>query len=221
MKLLHPVTVFLFALFSFQIAQSQTILITFENPDALSVCNSDTFIITVRNLSAEVANNGSLTINLPNGLVYEPGSVVGATETNISNVQAPVFSFPAVAVGALQTIKVLLNADCNAAKALDAGQLFVSNLVVQTSAGNAQALTTSIPVETGLVLFDSVDPQFSSGERFDTINREICVINTRSGPISKLFFEDSHQAGIEIVVANAQNVSQTPIFYKNTFFLFS
>ncbi len=217
MKLLHPVAVLLFALFSFQIALSQTILITFENPDALSVCNSDTFIITVRNLSAQVANNGSLTINLPNGLVYEPSTVSGATESNISNAQTPVFTFPPIAVGALQTIKVLLNADCNAAKVLDTGQLFIANLAVQTSAGNAQALTTSIPVETGLVLFDSVDPQFSSGERFDTINREICVINTRSGPISKLFFEDSHQVGIEIVVANAQNVSQTPIFYKNTF----
>lgn len=206
-------------LFFFELSTgiTQTLILTYQNPDALSVCNSDTFQIQIRNVSLQTATNVSLSLNLPTGLQYEPGSIIGASEQNLSNLSAPVFSAPNIGSGAVQNLRLILSANCLAANVLDAGNLFPAVIQVQSTVGNIQTITNSIHVETGLILIESVTPQVSSAEKQDTLYRKICFTNTRIGPISQLFFEDQHLPGIEISIPGSQNTSQSAGLFQAQF----
>ncbi|MEI6408529.1 MAG: hypothetical protein WCR52_04060, partial [Bacteroidota bacterium] len=196
---------------------AQNLAITYTNSNSLFVCGADTFSISVRNLSAQQANNGVVKITLPSGLSYLPGTVSGAVEQNISNVQQPVLGIAGIAPGATLHLQFQITANCAAAVALDMGNLFFAQIEVQTSIGNAQISTAPIPVETGLALIQSITDVQMTGERLDTLSRTICVRNTRIGPISELFFEDAHEPGFEISISSATNAIQTPTNYKSTF----
>lgn len=203
-----------FALFCLLVSPvfSQNILITFQKSDSLFVCGTDTFFVSVQNLSATAVNGGTLNVALPTGLAYLPGTVSGAAEQNISNLQQPVFSLPNLAPGAASQIALLLGADCTAADALDAGQLFIANISVESAVGNASVSTTSIAVETGLILIESIEDELLSGEKGDTLLRKICVKNTRLGKIGNLHFEDEHGPGFMVVnVSGATGQSHSPI----------
>ena len=186
---------------------SQNILITYQKSDGLFVCGTDTFWIQVKNTGNTTITAATLTVALPNGLHYEPGSITGVMEQNVDNLAAPVFSLPALPADSTVSAILLLTADCAAAAALDAGQLFVANLAVAWAQGNSQISTLPFSIETGLLLIDSVDHVLLSGERYDTLFRKIWVRNTRLGKIGGLHFEDQHQPGYEAALpgANFQN----------------
>ena len=54
---------------------------------------------------------------------YATGTVMGAPQLNISNLQSPVFSLSAIPAGGNAVIELLLTADCVAATVLDTGGL--------------------------------------------------------------------------------------------------
>ena len=162
---------------------AQNILITYTKSDSLFVCNTDTFSVKIQNNLTAALSGAQLTVGLPAGLSYLPGSVIGASQQNISNLMAPVLGLPDIPANQSVIVKFILSADCDAADVLDAGQLFIANLSVNSPQGNAQVSTTSIPVETGAIIIQSVTGQVLMGERDDTLLRTICVKNTRLGKI--------------------------------------
>ncbi|MBK7939842.1 MAG: gliding motility-associated C-terminal domain-containing protein [Lewinellaceae bacterium] len=196
---------------------SQNILITYQKSDTLFVCGTDTFFVEVKNTGATPLNNALLKVSLPTGIVYLPGSVSGAAEQNISDVQQPIFSLPGLPGGATAAVAIIIAADCIAADVLDEGQLFVAGISVESAAGNAQVTTTSLEVETGLLLIESVEDEIMSGEKGDTLFRKICVKNTRLGKISALFLEDEHLKGFDVFVPNASATTGTPTFFGAEF----
>jgi gliding motility-associated-like protein len=196
---------------------AQNILITYTKSDALVVCNTDTFAIQVQNNFPVVLTDANLVLTLPPGLTYLQGSVQGANEFNISNLSLPVFKVPDVQAGQTASIKILLNADCSAADVLDAGQLFIANISIVSALGNAQVSTTSIAVETGAIVIESLNTQVLSGEKGDTLFRTICVKNTRLGKIGNLYFEDSHQDGFEVLINGAVAQTSSNTFYSADF----
>lgn len=203
-------TAALFCLFAVPVF-SQNILITFQKSDSLFVCGTDTFFVSVQNLSTTAITGAALNLELPSGLAYLPGTISGAAEQNIGNLQQPVFTLPGLAPGATAQVAVLLSADCLAADALDAGELFIANISVESSAGNASVLTSSIAVETGLILIESIEDELLAGEKGDTLLRTICVKNTRLGKIGNLHFEDEHGPGFEVVdVSGSMGQSHSP-----------
>jgi|GEM_PF-2069557 len=176
----------LWVLFSalFYLLPAQNILISYTKSDSLFVCNSDTFTVMVQNNNLAVLTGASLTMNLPSGLTYVAGTVTGAGQQNISNLSAPVFVLPDVPANQSATLKIMVSADCNAADALDAGQLFIANIAVSSALGNAQVSTSSIPVETGAIIASNglpgvnLNPQNAFHIRFKTIAECGFVSNT-------------------------------------------
>ncbi|MCB0543421.1 MAG: DUF11 domain-containing protein, partial [Saprospiraceae bacterium] len=202
--------IFLFLILGIQSASAQNLTIGYQHPDSLFVCGTDTFSVTVFNNSALPATDIKFTLTLPEGIIYIAGSVDGATEFNVDDLHMPAFAIPSIQGNASLTIKVLIHADCMAADLLDAGQLFIAGLQVSSPGGTAAVTTSPFTVETGLLLIDSVDPVILSGEKGDTLYREICVKNTRLGKIGNLRMTDQHQPGLQITVAGAANQNHTP-----------
>ncbi len=200
----------------FYVLPAQNIVITYSESDSLFVCRPDTFTVHVQNNNATPLSGATLTATLPPGLSYVAGAVSGANEQNISDLSAPVFSFDVPANQSI-TVKILLSAPCAAADSLDAGQLFVVNLLVATALGNAQLLTDPIPVNTGAIFIESLSGQFLMGEREDTLLRTICIKNTRPGQIGNLYFEDTHLAGFDVSVLGATNQSNGVTLFSADF----
>jgi len=206
----------LFCLFSAPVF-SQNILITYQKSDALFVCGADTFFIQVQNIGAGAMTNGSLTVALPTGVTYLPGSITGAMQQNINNLAQPVFGLPNLASGASASVALLVTANCDAADALDAGQLFIANIAVQSAAGNASVSTTNFALETGLLLIESVEDELMSGQQGDTLLRKICMKNTRLGKIGFVHFEDKHLPGIDVKSLNVASQTSDSIFLQADF----
>ena len=201
---------------------SQNILITYQKSDALFVCGTDTFFVQVKNTGSTPLTMVALRVALPTGVNYQPGTISGATEQNIADPNAPVFSMANLAPGATASTAFLLTADCAAADALDAGLTFYANLQVSSLQDNAALPTTSFSIETGLLLIDSVDHILLSGTKGDTLFRKIWVHNTRLGKIGALHFEDAHQPGLEVALPNANSQTLGNLFssgeYSGSFF---
>ncbi len=207
------VSVLLFACSGF----SQNVLITYQKGDGLFVCGTDSFFMQVKNTGTLPLEGATLTVTFPAGMSYLPGSIQGITEQNVGNPVQPVFSLPVLPPESTVSAMLLLTADCAAATALDAGQLFVANLEVNSAQGNAQLATLPFSIETGLLLIDSVDHVLLSGERDDTLFRKIWVRNTRLGKIGTLHFEDAHQPGFDVSVADATNQVSGATFFESNF----
>lgn len=217
MKNAKPFLFFLlFSTFFFNLS-AQNLLLSYTNCDELFVCHSDTFTVKIVNNNPGPVTNATLNVGLPSGLYYELGSVTGATEQNVSNTAMPVFSIAQIPAGQSVTIKWLLRAACEAADVLDAGQLFVAQLSLSSAQGNVSLSTSSIPVETGAVVIQSITGQLLSGEKDDTLLRTICVKNTRLGKIGNLHLEDTHAAGFSISVSGASGPVETPVSYNADF----
>lgn len=195
--------------FSFTV-QAQTFQISQSFPNKLYVCGQEKFNISIKNTGQNNAFNNLVSINLPAGLEYIPGSAVGATEDNISNLQQPAFKLGIILAGATIQFSVSISASCNAANLLDAGALFPATISFDSELGSTQLITPSIPIETGLLLIDSVQNVIMSGERCDTLFRKIWLKNTRLGPITRIWLEDLHDADYTTQFLNIQELSNTP-----------
>ncbi|MDX1912544.1 MAG: gliding motility-associated C-terminal domain-containing protein [Saprospiraceae bacterium] len=193
---------------------AQNILISYTKSDSLFVCGADTFRVGIQNNQSTALTSATFSLNLPGGLLYLPGSIQGAVEQNISDPGSPVFSLPDIGSGQTVHLTFLIETNCIAADVLDAGQLFVAQLSVAAPTGNAQVTTTSIPVETGAVVIESVTEEVLEGEKFDTLQRTICFRNTRLGKIANLHFEDAHLPGIAIEVPGTSAQSNTPTLFS-------
>ncbi|MFN5365146.1 MAG: hypothetical protein ACK5CH_07000, partial [Bacteroidota bacterium] len=179
------------------LGQNQGVAVQYTLPDSLYVCGSDTLFVHLKNNGTQPVS-GNLSVKLPGGIWYEPGTTNGASEQDISNLAEPLFGVSAVQPGSTLTISLLITADCLAARGLNAGSLFPCTLGFNGANVTASVVTSSIALETGLLLIESVDDVYMEGERFDTLFRKICVKNTRLGAIKRVFFEDTHAAGISI-----------------------
>ncbi len=124
---------------------AQNVVISTQNPDNLYVCGTDQMTVTMQNGAGPAATNLKATVTLPNGVSYLQGSVAGAAEGNISNLNAPVFDLADLAGGASVSFTINVTASCPILQDINAGLTF-SNTVVATYAGAASSLyPTYIP----------------------------------------------------------------------------
>ncbi|MBL7826957.1 MAG: DUF11 domain-containing protein, partial [Saprospiraceae bacterium] len=170
--------------------------------------------IVVQNTGGLLSAGALLTVTLPDGLTYLPGSVSNVTEQNISNLAVPVFSLPAIPGGASVEARLIIRADCRADVAVNTGTQFFIQMAVTAPNVSVSASTLGFVVETGQIIITGVSDLLMEGERFDTLYRTICVTNTRLGKIGDIYFEDSHPMGISVSVQNATPLFNTPFQYK-------
>lgn len=213
---LLPLWAFFTFLFSAH-AQNPSLIINYVKSDSLFVCGNDTFTVKITNAGGALAPGATLNVLLPSGLGYAASTVSGAAELDVSDPQNPKFTLPAIGANSTQIVQYQIHADCRAAMVLDGGGLFISNIAVTAPNANAAVSTTSIPVETGLMLIQSIHDLQMSGEKGDTLNREICLKNTRLGKIGNLHFEDQHAPGLEITIPNAAAETSNTSLYTAEF----
>ncbi len=196
---------------------AQNLQITYQNSDSLFVCGSDTLFIQVQNQLVTPVTGAVVQVTLPPGLQYTAGTVQGATELNVGNLSAPTFTLPVLNAQQSHPLFLLVTAQCEAADLIDAGQLFQALISVTSASGNAQVVTTSILIETGALVIESVTPAILTGEKGDTLYRTICFKNTRLGKIGNLHFQDAHQDGFEVFVEGADVIMTLPGLLKASF----
>ena len=93
-------------------AQGNRLSIQCSPPKKLSICGiNDTANVQVFNITGSAVNSVNVVLNLPPGVLYRAGTVVGSgiSESNITNLNQPVFSAPNI--GVAQNIKLRVTLD--------------------------------------------------------------------------------------------------------------
>ena len=132
-------------------AQNQGFAVQYSLPDSLYVCGADTLFVHLKNNGTQPVS-GNLSVKLPGGIWYEPGTTAGASEQDISNLAEPLLGVSAVQPGSTLTVSLLITADCLAARGLNAGSLVPCTLGFNGGNVTASVVTSSIALETGLLL---------------------------------------------------------------------
>ncbi|MFZ2897271.1 MAG: gliding motility-associated C-terminal domain-containing protein [Saprospiraceae bacterium] len=172
--------------------------ISFSNPAGLTVCDTAFTDIQVANDSTAALDNALLYVKLSNCLEYLPGSISGAQEVDIADLQHPVFSLASIPPGETASIQLELWAPCACFGVINAGSVF-SNSLQLLAWGDTLALTTpAFTVETAQLVITQVGNAFLTGSTGDSFTRTFTVLNTRPGALSAFFFEDFYQEGIQL-----------------------
>lgn len=182
---------------------AQNFSIFYQTPDQSVVCAADTLTLTIQNNTAVPVSGALLDIELPPGLEYLPGTAVGATESDISNLEKSVFALPDMGPGSSVSVQVQLYATCGLVDAINSAQLFSALLRVRAGAVTEQVTTTNFQIQTSLLVITQVDNNVFSGEKGDMFVRTLHVRNTRLGPVRHLFLRDAHAGGIAISTSGA------------------
>ncbi|MFK7806581.1 MAG: gliding motility-associated C-terminal domain-containing protein [Saprospiraceae bacterium] len=180
---------------------AQNLAITYQNPideDALVVCDSAVFEVTLTNSSAEMAENISLNIQFPQGVSYNIGSIANAVESDLTDLNTPVFSIIDLAANQSITISLFASANCSLIDAINNMQIFSNTIITNYENGSNSLITTPYNIETPLLVMANNGVLVHSGSQGDIVNRTFTITNTRLGALRSFSFQDSHQGGIEI-----------------------
>jgi gliding motility-associated-like protein/uncharacterized repeat protein (TIGR01451 family) len=200
---------------------AQNFNITYQTPDQLVVCEADTLRITVQNTSGTALSDAQLTVLLPAGLSYVPGTIAGATETSLADPLAPVFGLGVLPPNQVFSLLLRLQAGCELIGAINGGQTFAVSLRLEAGALEEQVQTAAFPVETSLLVITQVDNDSVSGEKGDMILRTLHVQNTRLGAVRHMVLRDTHQVmgvpGYVIDLPGAVSQTTLPTGMEATF----
>lgn len=192
---------------------AQNLTISYENPNDLSVCGQDQLKITLTNAGSSASQNPTVQLTLPTGLIYQIGSVAGASEQNIANLNQPIFSLTNIAGGGKSEFTLNLAADCKLVSEINSGKLFSFQIKANWQGGSEAITTNAFKIETGLVIVNSVIPNTLQGEAGDMFTRKISVTNTRQGKIGSLRLTDQHFPGLTMEVPTVGGTNSSPVFF--------
>ncbi|MCB0517683.1 MAG: gliding motility-associated C-terminal domain-containing protein [Lewinellaceae bacterium] len=187
--------------------------ITYQNPDGFSVCGTATFEVTVTNNGGTTLSNITVAVAFSTlsgascSVAYVPGSVAGASESNISNLGAPVFSLFNLPTGGQATFTITAEAPCATVACIDGAELFANKISLVWNNGNTNLTTDPYSIDRPLLIITNVANTVLSGRRGDVLQRKITVRNTRPGPLESFVFTDTYQAGIGISAALGADIS--------------
>jgi len=188
-----PLKFWLLAGFSFaalqSFAQGNKLSISAGIPRNLNICSgTDTSRLTVFNISSSTISNVKVTLTLPPGVFYVPGSLngTGVTESNISNLNKPVFSGPTMTIGQRFSLRYHLRASCSLLTFLNASGIPVVlsrvDYLGSFDAASSAPFSASLPSPG----FASIANQTFSGNIGDRFVRTFTVTNYGKGPLTTL-----------------------------------
>jgi gliding motility-associated-like protein len=193
---------------------AQNLVISTQNPDGLYVCGNDQITVTLQNGAGPAATNLKTTITFPPGITYVPGTVAGATQDNISNLNAPVFSLADLAGSGSTSFTLSVSAGCSLVDAINNQQLFSNTILATYAGGSKQVISSLYPVETGFVNISGITPPTATAVKGDVVMRMITLKNTRTGPIQSLRLTDAHFPGISIQLQGGVNQTNGPTLFS-------
>ncbi len=205
MKHIHLLYVLAFVLFTSSVfAQS----ITFTNPDDFFTCNEADFQVNIANNTSSTLENITVHLDFPCEIAYVAGTIGGATEGNISDLNQPVFNLANLPAGNSVVLSFSAHAPCAVSACVDAGQLFSYNLDLDYTGGQLHNVSSGeFDMETSLLVFTQVDDPILHGIKGQTITRTFSVRNTRPGPVHHFVFTDTHDNGLAISATSGTDIS--------------
>ncbi|MCC7297011.1 MAG: PKD domain-containing protein [Bacteroidia bacterium] len=155
----------------------------------MSVCGfDDTTRIAVYNISSSVISNVKITLILPAGVTYIAGTFTGTgiSESNISNLNKPVFSGPNLLIGQNFNFRVKVKADCDIVPLLSGSSTPQIDVRVDYT-GNFD-LGSSIPFVPIIPSpgFASITNSSFIGNVGDKFTRKVTITNYGKGPLRAL-----------------------------------
>lgn len=170
-------------------AQGNKLSIQATTPKNLTVCGlTDTARVTVFNISSSVITGVTVTLNLPSGVRYISGSVNGAgiAESNITNLNRPVFSAPNLLIARNFTFRYRVSADCDIIPLLSGNNTPIVNVRADYSgnydAGASNPFVPALPSPG----YNTITNQSFTGNVGDKFVRRITITNYGKGPLSSV-----------------------------------
>jgi gliding motility-associated-like protein len=197
----------------FPVLNAQNLTLNYTNPtgsDALVICDSAAFQISLANNSNSTASNVLLTFQFPSGIAYCIGSNTNFVEFDLSNLNAPVFSLSEILPNQNQSITIWAKADCSLISAINNMDLFSNNMLATYTDGSENVVTTPYNIETPLLVLTNNGGLIQSGSQGDILFRTFTITNTRLGALRSFIFRDSHEGGIEITTNLGTDISTLP-----------
>ena len=185
-------------LFFSGISFSQDLIINYDEPEDLIVCDTNDFSFTITNASPDTLFNVMVTANTPLGIEYVVGSITNGVEANISVANAPVFSYPIILPFESISFTIGTRLKCELVNSINNGLLFTNTISATWDGGNNAITTDPYLIETPLLVITELTNTLTSGSQGDTITRTITIQNTRLGTLTSFIFSDDHSGGITI-----------------------
>ncbi len=170
-----------------------------QGAESLDVCRDSSELEVSLTITDIDADNASVTVNLPNGIVYIAGSLVSGSSNNgltiaegtISDLNQPTFTIaPADLVNGDQlTFTLTRTAECSALVAAQGGAVFKDSIIVETDAGMVSEENPLL--NTYDVLFPSISlltPIAVTGAVNSTHDRDIKITNGGFGCLNEVSF---------------------------------
>lgn len=202
---LQGILIFLFCFFISAgiYAQGNMVSITSSVPGEMTVCApSETFTIEIYNPSPSNLTDIFLTVSMPDGILYETGSVQGGVESNITDLSNPVFELSDLPTLRKLTIEFEASVSCDVIAYVAGGNLIENLVHVDYNTGNFVTYddhTTNLyTIRQPNLSITSVTNQTYSGNVGDVFTRCITISNGGLGSLSQFVLIEDHGNGIQI-----------------------
>jgi gliding motility-associated-like protein/uncharacterized repeat protein (TIGR01451 family) len=182
-------------------AQGNKLNITYSLPGQLTVCGpSDTFPVTVANISGSTVTGITLTVTLPPGINYVSGTVTGGgvSESNVSNLNAPVFAVPNIAVASFIKFTYRAAASCPVISFINGGGNVVNSMVANYNGNYDNKTTTAYNIRVPSLSMNISNQSFS-GVVGTVFTRSITITNSGQGSLSAVNFRQVNKAGLQLI----------------------
>lgn len=204
----------IFAFFSFECwSQGNMIMITGTVPSQMTICGvSKPFTISIYNASPFLLSNDTLKITMPPGIIYQAGTITGASYLYTSAPNTVVFLLASIPT--LTTVNISYSAavNCNVMPHIAGGGTIENNIRVNYTANSSIVTydTYNTPfyiVRQPNLSITAVTNQSYTGDIGDVFTRCVTVINGGLGELSQFTLTDVHGAGIQISAATPGTLS--------------
>lgn len=193
----------------------QTVKLLVFDPVTAQLCQSSIAGSQLINKGSTPIINGQLWLELPSGIEYVPGTVIGANELNVSQLNR--VSFQVNRLNAFDSLKiqVSLRFKCSLFDQINQSISF-SNKWAFYSTVSADSASSLQPykIATSFLVIQDVNPiNTPTGSK---IQRTIQITNTRLGFLESFIFEDHHDP-LSIHSSNGKTILDTDRFLKLEF----
>lgn len=166
------------------------------------VCDTTVQFVILFNGQGDTLEQPKLTLALPAGVEYIPGSIVGAAEENTSNLGVPIFKLADLLIGQTLFLTLKTRAACSLVAAINSAQTFKNGHTLVWKQGFLTGAKTSVSlpykIETPLLVITKTDPPVLDGQLGELFTRSIFIKNTRLGALNAFIFSDLHKTGIDL-----------------------
>jgi len=170
-------------------------------PSDLTICGkTDSLVYEIRNISSSGISNIFLTLTLPKGCYYKAASFKGSgvTESNIGNLNAPVFKLSNFTLAGYLRFSVIISSTCDLQTFISKGNQATTLLEFKYTGGSESHVTAPINVLIPNILMSAFTNQIVNAYLKDKLIRTISLKNTGKGGAANFTFYRTNGNGLKV-----------------------